>query len=119
MLLVGWGDEGAIEEAVDRARAGGRAVSSLHLRFLSPLEPGLREIFARFRKVATIEINYSDTPGDPYITPANRRMGQLCWLLRASTLVDVDCWTRVPGEPLRPAAIEDAIRGLMPARGAA
>jgi 2-oxoglutarate/2-oxoacid ferredoxin oxidoreductase subunit alpha len=120
LLLVGWGStKGAIEEAVDRARAAGQSVSSLHLRFLSPLEPGLREIFARFRKVATVEINYSDTPGDPYITPENRRMGQLAWLLRANTLVDVDCWTRVPGEPLRPASIVAAIADLMPAGGAA
>src|SRR5678815_530237 len=120
LLLVGWGsNKGAIEEAVDRARASGLAVSSLHLRFLSPMEPGLREIFARFKKVATVEINYSDTLGDPYITSESRRMGQLCLLLRASTLVDVDCWTRVPGEPLRPGVLLDVIRGMLPARGAA
>src|SRR3990170_3336545 len=41
LLVVGWGSTlGAIEEAVDRARAEGLSVSSLHLRFLSPLEPG-------------------------------------------------------------------------------
>ncbi len=47
LLVVGWGSTlGAIEEAVDRARAEGHKVSSLHLRFLSPMEPGLKEIFA-------------------------------------------------------------------------
>jgi 2-oxoglutarate ferredoxin oxidoreductase subunit alpha len=111
LLIVGWGStKGAIEEAVERARNEGMSVSSLHLRFLSPLEPGLREIFGRFRRVMTVEINYSDEPGDPYITDENRRMGQLAWLLRAHTLVDVDCWTRVLGEPLRPGAILRAIR---------
>jgi 2-oxoglutarate/2-oxoacid ferredoxin oxidoreductase subunit alpha len=51
LLVVGWGStRGAIEEAVERARAEGLSVSSLHLTFLSPLEPGLKEIFARFRK---------------------------------------------------------------------
>jgi 2-oxoglutarate ferredoxin oxidoreductase subunit alpha len=111
LLVVGWGStKGAIEEAVERARNEGLSVSSLHLRFLSPLEPGLREIFGRFRRVMTVEINYSDEPGDPYITDENRRMGQLAWLLRAHTLVDVDCWTRVLGEPLRPGAILRAIR---------
>ncbi len=111
LLVVGWGSTlGAIEEAVDRARAEGLRVSSLHLRFLSPLEPGLKAIFNRFRKVMTVEINYSDDPADPYITPENRRRGQLAWLLRAHTLVDVDCWTRVPGEPLRPGDILEAIR---------
>ncbi|HEX6134817.1 MAG TPA: 2-oxoacid:acceptor oxidoreductase subunit alpha [Longimicrobiales bacterium] len=111
LLVVGWGStKGAIEEAVDRAVADGLRVSSLHLRFLSPMEPELRAIFGRFRKVMTVEINYSDEPGDPYITEENRRRGQLAWLLRAHTLVDVDCWTRVLGEPLRPGAILRAVR---------
>ena len=118
LLVVGWGStKGAIEEAVERARGEGLAVSSLHLTFLSPLEPGLKDIFRRFRKVITVEINYSDDPGDPHITDENRRRGQLAWLLRASTLVDVGCWTRIHGEPLRPGAIHDAIRRLMPANG--
>ena len=120
LLIVGWGStKGAIEEAVDRARREGMRVSSVHLRFLSPLEPGLKAIFARFRKVCAVEINYSDDPGDPFITEENRRRGQLTWLLRATTLVDVDCWTRVPGEPLRPGSILDAIRERMPQGGAA
>jgi len=114
LLIVGWGStKGAIEEAVDRARGQGLSVSALHLRFLSPLEPGLKPIFERFRKVSTVEINYSDEPGDPFITPENRRLGQLAFLLRAQTLVDVDCWTRVPGEPLRPGAILEAIRSML------
>jgi 2-oxoglutarate ferredoxin oxidoreductase subunit alpha len=111
LLVVGWGStKGAIEEAVARARAEGLSVSSLHLSFLSPLEPGLGEIFRRFRKVMTVEINYSDDVADPFITNENRRRGQLAFLLRAHTLVDVDCWTRVPGEPLRPGAIHAAIK---------
>ena len=120
LLVVGWGStKGAIEEAVDRAHGEGLRVSSLHLRFLSPLEPGLKAIFKRFKRVVTVEINYSDEADDPYITDENRRRGQLCFLLRAATLVDVDCWTRVPGEPLRPGAILDAIRDRMPRGGAA
>ena len=120
LLIVGWGStKGAIEEAVDRARADGIRVSATHLRFLSPLEPGLKEIFSRFTKVCTVELNYSDEPGDPFITDENRRRGQLAWLLRAVTLVDVDCWTRVPGEPLRPGSILDAIRERTPRGGAA
>ncbi|HWP37963.1 MAG TPA: 2-oxoacid:acceptor oxidoreductase subunit alpha [Gemmatimonadales bacterium] len=111
LLVVGWGStKGAIEEAVDRARADGLNVSALHIRFLSPLEPGLREIFRQFRRVMTVEINYSDDLTDPLITDENRRRGQLAWLLRAQTLVDVDCWTRVPGQPLRPCMIHRAIR---------
>ncbi|MFP3940359.1 MAG: 2-oxoacid:acceptor oxidoreductase subunit alpha [Thermoanaerobaculia bacterium] len=107
LLVVGWGSTlGTIEEAVDRVRERGHRVSSLHLRFLSPLEPGLAEIFARFARVMTVEINYSDRPGDPLITPERRRLGQLAGLLRQRTLVDVDCWSVVEGQPIPPGAIE-------------
>jgi 2-oxoglutarate ferredoxin oxidoreductase subunit alpha len=115
LLVVGWGSTcGAIEEAVERAQADGLSVSSLHLTFLSPLEPGLKTIFRRFKKVMTVEINYSDETDMPNVTDENRRRGQLAWVLRAATLVDVDCWTRVLGEPLRPGAIHEAIKAHMP-----
>jgi 2-oxoglutarate ferredoxin oxidoreductase subunit alpha len=114
LLVVGWGStKGAIEEAVERAQAEGLSVASVHLAFLSPLEPGLKEIFSRFKKVITVEINYSDEPDDPFITDDNRRRGQLAWLLRAHTLVDVDCWTRIYGEPLRPGSILQGIKRFL------
>jgi 2-oxoglutarate ferredoxin oxidoreductase subunit alpha len=110
LLVVGWGSTlGAIEEAVDRARRDGHRVSSIHLRFLSPLAPGLEEIFSRFKRVMTVEINYSDRPDAPLITRENRRYAQLAWILRARTLTDVDCWSRVPGLPLSPGEIYEAI----------
>ena len=114
LLVVGWGStRGAIEEAVDRVRADGCSVSSIHLRFLSPLEPGLAEIFSRFQRVMTIEINYSDDWDDPLIDGETRRYAQLAWLLRAHTAFDVDCWSRVPGQPLPPFMIEEAIRSRL------
>lgn len=106
LLLVGWGStRGAIEEAVEKARESGLSVSSVHLHFLSPLEPGLKEIFSRFRKVVAVEINYSDAAHDPFITPENRRYSQLAMILRAQTLVDIDSFSNVHGMPLRPARI--------------
>jgi 2-oxoglutarate ferredoxin oxidoreductase subunit alpha len=110
LLIVGWGSTmGAIEEAVDIQRAQGAKVSSIHLRFLSPLEPGLKEIFSRFNKVMTIEINYSDDPNGPLITEENRRRAQLANLLRMQTLVDVDCWSMVYGHPLQPGELVEVI----------
>jgi 2-oxoglutarate ferredoxin oxidoreductase subunit alpha len=107
LLAVGWGSTlGAIEEAVDRLRARGQRVSSLHLRFLSPLDPGLKDIFRRFRKVMTVEVNYADDPEAPLINEETRRRSQLARLLREHTLVDVDCWGPVPGSPLPPGQIE-------------
>ncbi len=111
LLVVGWGStRGAIEEAVGRLREEGHRVSSIVLRFLSPLEPGLKEIFSRFRKVMTIEMNYSDDADDPEVRPENRRLSQLARLLRNNTLVDVDCWSRVPGVPLPPGMVERELR---------
>jgi 2-oxoglutarate ferredoxin oxidoreductase subunit alpha len=106
LLIVGWGSTlGAIEEAVDIARADGKNVSSVHLRFLSPLEPGLEEIFKGFRKVMTIELNYSDDPDAPMISKETRRYAQLAQVLRSHTLMDIDCWSVVPGHPLSPRRI--------------
>ncbi len=101
LLLVGWGStRGSIEEAVGRLRERGHRVSAIHLRFLSPLEPGLDEIFQRFGRVMTIELNYSD-PTD--LEPrTSRRMSQLATLLRATSLHDIECWSRVSGQPLPP-----------------
>ena len=110
LLVVGWGSTlGAIEEAIDMAREEGYKVSSLHLRFLSPLEPGLNEIFSCFKKIITVEINYSDKTHHPLITPDNRRYSQLSMILRAQTLIDVDCWSVVYGHPLQPGLIYDEI----------
>ncbi len=111
LLLVGWGStRGAIEEAVDAARSEGLRVSSVHIQFLSPLPPGLRDIFANFRKVITVELNYSDDLNDPLITTENRRYGQLAWILRAATLRDIDCFAEVPGRPYMPVEILGVIR---------
>ena len=51
--------------------------------------------------------------------PDNRRYAELAWLLRARTLVDVDCWSRVPGVPLAPGQIEREIRRRLTGEDAA
>lgn len=114
LLLVGWGStRGAIEEAVDMARAEGFEVSSLHLQFLSPLPPGLKETFAKFGRVITVELNYSDDPNAPLIDEENRRYAQLAWILRATTLLDIDCFASVPGRPYMPVEIFEHVRTLV------
>ena len=113
LLVVGWGStQGTIEEAVDSLRAEGHRVSSLHLRFIQPLPSGLAAIMRRFRKVVTIEGNWCDRPGDDLIDADNRRYSALAMLLRARTLVDVDCWSEVRGQPIKPSTI----RGVLLAR---
>jgi 2-oxoglutarate ferredoxin oxidoreductase subunit alpha len=73
VLLVGWGStRGPICEAVDRARAEGDSISSLHLRHLNPLPNGLDNIFSGFHHVFVVEMNDEGLYGH----------GQLATLLR-------------------------------------
>ena len=74
VLLIGWGStEGPIREAVDRARAAGDSVSSIHLRHISPLPNGLENIFSGFNHVLVVEMNDEGIYG----------AGQLGMILRA------------------------------------
>jgi 2-oxoglutarate ferredoxin oxidoreductase subunit alpha len=74
VLLVGWGsNQGPIREAVDRARAAGDSVSSLHVRYINPLPDGLEDIFSGFNHVFVVELNDEGIYG----------FGQLAGLLRA------------------------------------
>ena len=107
LLVIGWGStKGAIEEAVENLRGEGRKVSSLHLTFLQPLPPGIKEIMKKFKKVITIEGNWSDDPKDEIIDETNRRYAALAMLLRSRYLIDVDCWTEVRGQPIKPNSIQ-------------
>ena len=74
VLLVGWGStQGPIKEAVDRARAAGDSVSSVHLQYINPLPPGIENIFSGFNHVFVVEMNDEGLYG----------YGQLGGLLRA------------------------------------
>jgi len=106
LLVIGWGStQGAIEEAVERLRADGRKVSSLHLRFLQPMPGGIKDILKRFKQVMTIEAGWSDNPEDALIDENNRRYSALAMMLRSRYLVDVDCWSEVRGQGIKPDAI--------------
>ncbi|MFI4961902.1 MAG: hypothetical protein ACHP82_10685, partial [Hyphomicrobiales bacterium] len=110
LLVIGWGStKGAIEEAVAAVRADGRKVSSLHLTFLQPMAPGLDKIMKRFKKVITIEGNWSDDPNDTIIDQSNRRYSALATLLRSRYLIDVDCWSEVRGQAIKPSSIRHVI----------
>jgi 2-oxoglutarate ferredoxin oxidoreductase subunit alpha len=110
LLVIGWGStKGAIEEAVTAVRADGHKVSSLHLTFLQPMAPGLDEVMKRFKKVITVEGNWSDDPNDAIIDQSNRRYSALATLLRSRYLIDVDCWSEVRGQPIKPSSIRHVI----------
>jgi 2-oxoglutarate ferredoxin oxidoreductase subunit alpha len=111
LLVIGWGStQGAIEEAVTRLREEGCKVSSLHLRFLQPLPGGIKEIMQQFKRVMTIEGNWSDRPDDAIIDETNRRYSAVAMLLRARYLVDIECWSQVRGQPIKPGTIYRVLR---------
>jgi 2-oxoglutarate ferredoxin oxidoreductase subunit alpha len=111
LLVIGWGStQGAIEEAVTTLNAEGLKVSSMHLRFLQPLPPGIKDAMQRFKRVMTIENCWSDNPEDELIDEDNRRYSALAMLLRARYLVDIDCWTEVRGQPIKPGTMCRVIR---------
>ncbi len=114
ILVLSWGSTmGAVREAVDRMRADGHKISNVHLRFLHPFEKDLKEIFSKFKKVMTVELNYSDDPDMPLITDATRRYAQLANILRHHTLLDIDCWSIVQAAPLQPGVICEAVLGRL------
>ena len=117
LLVVGWGStQGAIEEAIDRLRAAGHRVASLHLKFLQPMASGIGELLGRFKQVMTIEGNWSDHLDHELIDADNRRYSELALMLRARYLVDVDCWSQVTGQPLKPRKVEQAILAKLPSQ---
>jgi 2-oxoglutarate ferredoxin oxidoreductase subunit alpha len=110
LLVVGWGSsKGAIEEAVAGLRTEGHRVSALHFRFVQPLPPGIRAILSRFDRVMTVEANWSDSPEDVLIDEDSRRYSALAMLLRSRYLVDIDCWSEVRGQPIKPGSVRRAI----------
>ncbi len=73
-LLVGWGSTyGPIHDAVKLAREHGEKIGALHLRHLHPLPNGLEKIFAKFKRIITVEMNDQGIYG----------FGQLATILRA------------------------------------
>jgi len=110
LLVIGWGStKGAIEEAVSDLREEGKAVSSMHIAFLNPLPPGIKEVLQGFKKVITIENNWSDSLEDSMIDETNRRYSALATLLRSRYLIDIDCWSECRGAPLKPGTVRNVI----------
>ena len=110
LLVVGWGStRGAIEEAVGKLQDEGKSVSSLHLTFIQPMPPGIKEILNSFDRVLTIENNWCDSTEDEIIDDDNRRYSALAMMLRSRYLVDVDCWCECKGTSLKPGRVREVI----------
>ena len=71
---------------------------------------GIKPIMQRFKRVMTIECNWSDRAEDEIIDESNRRYSAVATLLRARYLIDVDCWSEVRGQPTKPQTIRRVVR---------
>ena len=98
VLIVGWGGTfGALRQATDELRGQGKKVSHAHLRWLSPLEPGLERIIGNFKHVVVAELN----------------MGQLRQVIRARFLIDAQGLNKIQGQPFKVREIVAAIENLL------
>ena len=98
VLVIGWGGTfGSLRQATEELRSQGKKVSHAHLRWLSPLEPGLEKIIHNFKHVVCAELN----------------LGQLRALLRAKFLLDVQGLNKVQGQPFKVREVVAAIEQLL------
>jgi 2-oxoglutarate ferredoxin oxidoreductase subunit alpha len=102
VLLIGWGGTyGALRQAQQSLLAQGKQVAHAHLRWLSPLEPGLGKIIRNYKHVLVAELN----------------MGQLRQVLRAEFLIDVVGLNKIQGLPFKVREVVEAIEKLLGGTG--
>jgi 2-oxoglutarate ferredoxin oxidoreductase subunit alpha len=98
LLIVSWGSTfGAVRSAVERIRAKGKKVSSVHLRYISPFPSDLGQILERFETVLVPELN----------------LGQLRLLLRGEYGLPVVGLNKVQGRPFTISEVQQKIEELI------
>jgi 2-oxoglutarate ferredoxin oxidoreductase subunit alpha len=103
VLVVGWGGTfGALRQAQQLLAQQGKQVSHAHLRWLSPLEPGLAKIINNFKRVIIAELN----------------TGQLRQMIRATFLIDALGLNKIQGQPFKVREVVDEIEKLLEAKSA-
>ena len=105
VLLIGWGGTyGSLRQAQHALIAQGKSVSHAHVRWISPLEPGLAKIIHNFKHVIVAELN----------------MGQLRTIIRATFLIDAVGFNKIQGQPFKVrdviAAVESQLDGTVTAK---
>ena len=88
---------GSLRQAQQGLAAQGKKVSHAHLRWLSPLEPGLAKVIKNFKHVLVAELN----------------MGQLRVVLRDKFLVDAHGLNKIQGQPFKVREVTAAVENLL------
>src|SRR5438477_566218 len=102
-LLVGWGSTyGPIHDAVKMGREHGDKIGAIHLRHVHPLPNGLEKIFAKFKRIVTVEMNDQGLYG----------FGQLATILRARYCEPkIQSVTKTDGLTFR---VKEILQGVFP-----
>lgn len=105
VLIVGWGSSrGALKETVSMCEKEGLSVSAMHLRMVYPLPLMLKETFAKYKKVLSVEVAY----GDQF------KPSPLALLLRSETLVDIQpLMAKATGRPIRPRILLEKLKEIL------
>ena len=94
LAMVSWGSTyGAVNQAVRRARAAGKDVSHIHLRYMWPMPRNLAELLGKYEQIIVPELNN----------------GQLVKVLRSEYLLPAQSLPKVAGKPFRVAEVVNAI----------
>lgn len=103
LLIIGWGGTyGALRQAQQAIAAQGKSVAHAHVRWLSPLEPGLAKIIRNYKRVIVAELN----------------LGQLRAVIRDKFLVDAVGLNKVQGQPFKVSEVTAAIEHELAGGGA-
>lgn len=98
LLVISWGSTyGATHVAVDRAQKKNKSVSHIHLKWVNPFPPDLKEIADAFDALLIPEVN----------------MGQLAMLIKADLARPAHQLNKVRGEPFRASEIEAKIEDIL------
>ena len=98
LLVLSWGGTyGSVISAVEALQAEGKAVASVHLRYLNPFQENLKTLLKNYKKVLVPELN----------------LGQLCHLLRSQFLIDAIPFNKVQGKPFLVSELQNRILELL------
>ena len=98
LLVLSWGGTyGSVISAVEALQAEGKAVASVHLRYLNPLQRNLGDLLKNYKKVLVPELN----------------LGQLCQILRSEFLIDAIPFNKVQGKPFLVSELRNRILELL------
>jgi len=98
LLVLGWGSTyGSIKTAVREAIAEGDDVAHIHLKYISPFQRNLADLFKGYEKILIPEMN----------------SGQLLQLIRAKYLIPAIGFSKVQGLPFTTKELKEKIKELL------